>query len=380
MATIAYASEGKSVFDFFFLSHLAKKNRVCLLTFSERPYSVPQNACIIRIREPLHPTVSPIKGLHAYGASFLRSLLLRRHLNRIKPDILISSHAVSYGFYGALSNYSPNILLVWGSDVLIAPRLFPLRFIAKYALKKAEAVVADSEVQENACILLGCTPDKIVKFPWVDLRSMILEVEKNADIEENMRKQFRETMGWEGDDVVIISTRHHEPVYDVESLILAVPHVIKDVKKARFLILGSGSLTEKLRKLVHELGADNSVRFLGRVPHEDMPRYLEMSDAYVSTSLSDGTSASLLEAMACKLPPVVTNIPSNREWIENGKSGLLVPCKDPDSLAENIVRLLKNRDSGKSLGMGAYKTVIERADWEKNSKLLDNLIISTVRH
>lgn len=379
MVIIVYASEGDNVYDFFFLSHLAKDN-VYLLTFNEKPHRVPQNIHFVRLHEPFHPTVSPLTGVNTYGNSFLRSVLLKEYLSRIRPDILIGSGALSYGFYAALSNYSPHILFVWGSDVLIAPKFFPFRFIAKYALKKADAVVVDCDAVENACILLGCDPDKIVKFPWVDLQSMISEAGKNADIEEKMRKQFRETMGWEGDDAVIISTRHHEPVYDVESLILAVPHVIKDVKKARFLILGSGSLTEKLKERVHELGVDDSVNFLGRVPHDDMSKYLEMSDVYVSTSLSDGTSASLLEAMACKLPPVATNIPANREWIENGISGLLVPRKNPKSLAENIVKILNDGDSRRSLAKKAHKTVIERADWEKNSKLLDNLIISMVRH
>ena len=378
MVTIAYAGEGKSVFDFFFLNHLAKKNCVYLLTFNEKPYLVPQNVHIVRIREPFHPTVSPMKGLHTYGASFLRSILLRRHLNSIKPDVLISSGAVSYGFYGALKNYSPNILLVWGSDVLIAPKLFPLRFMAKYALRKADAVVADSQTEENACVSLGYDPRKIVKFPWVDLRPMLGEVEKNIALQEKNREEFRKKLGWFGDDPIIISTRWHEPVYDVKSLILAVPYIIQEARNARFLILGSGGLTGKLKKRVYALGVEDSVRFFGSVPHSEIPKYLTMSDIYVSTSLSDGTSASLLEAMACKLSLVVTDIPANREWLENGRSGVLVPCKNPKILAESIVKLLKDEDLRRSLGTRAYKLVSEKADWEKNSKILDSLISSMV--
>ena len=379
MAVIAYAGEGKSVFDFFFLNHLAKNNYLYLLTFNEKPYLVPQNVHIVRIPEPLHPSVSPMKGLYTYGASFLRSILLRRYLNSIKPDLLISSWVVSYGFYGALSNYSPNLLLVWGSDVLIAPKLFPLRFMAKYALRKADAVIVDSKTEENACVSLGCDPRKIVKFPWVDLRPMLWEVEKNAGLQEKKREAFRKKLGWFEDDPIIISTRYHEPIYDVESLILAVPYIIQEVMNARFLILGSGSLTEELKKRVHALGVEDNVRFLGRVPHGEMPKCLAMSDIYVSTSLSDGTSASLLEAMACKLSLVVTNIPANREWLENGKSGVLVPCQNPKSLAEGIVKLLKDGGLRKSLGTRVYELVLEKADWEKNSKLLDNLISSMLK-
>jgi glycosyltransferase involved in cell wall biosynthesis len=152
------------------------------------------------------------------------------------------------------------------------------------------------------------------------------------------------------------------------------------VKNARFLIIGDGSLTEELKKLVHALGVRDNVRFLGRVPYTEMPKYLAMSDIYVSTSLSDGTSASLLEAMACKLSPVVTDIPANREWVENGRSGILVPSKNPKSLAENVVTLLKDEDLQSSLGMRAYEFVLEKADWKKNSKLLDSLILSMIDH
>ncbi len=379
MAIIAYAGVGKSVFDFFFLNHLAKNNYVYLLTFDEKPYSAPQNVHVVRMREPFHPSVSPMKGLYTYAASFLRSILLRRYLNSIKPDVLITSWAISYGFYGALSNYSPNILLVWGSDVLTKPKVFPLRFIAKYALKKANAVVADSKTEAAACVSLGYNPQRIVKFPWVDLRPMLWEVEKNVGLQERDRKAFRQSLGWLESDPIIISTRWHEPIYDVESLILAVPYVLQEVSNARFLILGSGSLTQNLKKRVHALGVENNVRFLGRVPYSEMAKHLTMSDVYVSTSLSDGTSASLLEAMICKLSMVVTNIPANREWLEHEKSAAFVPCSDPKSLAENIVKLLKDEDLRRSLGTRAYQLVLEKADWEKNSKLLDDLISSMLK-
>ena len=376
MAAIAYASEGKNVYDFFFINHLAKNNCVYLLTFSEKPYLVPQNVHIVRIHEPFHPSVSPMKGLYAYGTSFLRSILLRRYLNMTRPDVLISSWALSYGFYGGLSNYSPNILLVWGSDVLVAPKLFPFRFMAKYSLKKASAVVLDSDVQEKACIALGCDPKKIVKFPWVDLQLILSNIEKNADDKRRNADKFREKLGWHEDDPVIISTRHHEPIYNMECLMQAVPSVVEEVPTARFLILGEGSLTEKLKKSAATMGVSANVKFLGRVPFSEIPKYLEMADIYVSTSLSDGTSASLIEAMACKLPVIVTDIPGNREWIIDRSNGLLFPIQDHKSLAENIVKLFKDDASRKSLGKKAYETVMEKADWQKNSKLLDKLIFS----
>jgi len=378
MTLLVYAHDGESVYDFFFLSHFLKNNHVCLLTFNEKPSLVPQGVHIVRVPEPFHPKVSPLTGLNTLLGSFLRSLLLKHRLNQIKHDALISCGGLLYGFYSALSNCSHFILLIWGSDVLVAPKFLPFHFMAKYSLKKARAVVVDSDVQEKACIALGCDPKKIVKFPWVDLQPILGHIEKNAKCERRNADKFREKLGWHEDDPVIISTRHHKPIYNMACLIQAIPRVIKEVPTTRFLILGKGSLTEKLKKSAETMGVSANVKFLGEVPFSEMPKYLKIADIYVSTSLSDGTSASLIEAMASKLPVIVTDIPGNREWITDGCSGLLFPVKDSKALAEKIIRLLKNEKVRKSLASKAYETVIERADWQRNSKLLDNLISSMV--
>jgi glycosyltransferase involved in cell wall biosynthesis len=83
--------------------------------------------------------------------------------------------------------------------------------------------------------------------------------------------------------------------------------------------------------------------------------------------------------MASRLPSAVTNIPANREWVEDGKSGILVPCKSPQILAEAIVKLLEDEELRKSLGSKAYQTVMKKADWKKNSKLLDSLVSSMLK-
>jgi len=379
MAIVVYAHTGESVYDFFFLNHLLKKNRVYLLTFNERkPSMVPTAVQIVRIPEPFHPTVSPLTGLNEIINSFLRAFFLKRRLNQFKHDLLISCGGQLYGFYSALSSCSPSILFIWGSDVLVAPKLLPFRFMAKYSLKKASAVVVDSNVQEEACIALGCDPRKIVNFPWVDMQVIKGRSEKTTTDDKGETCELKEKLGWRENDPVVISTRHHEPIYNIECLIHAIPWVIEEAPNARFLILGKGSLTRKLKKSAAMLNISSNVKFLGHVPLTEMPKYLKMVDVYVSTSLSDGTSASLIEAMTCKLPVIVTDIAGNREWITDGSNGLLFPVKDSRLLAERIITLLKDGDRRKSLSANAFTTVCEKANWQTNSKLLDRLITSLV--
>jgi glycosyltransferase involved in cell wall biosynthesis len=376
MAVIVYAHDGDSVYDLFFLNHLLKNNEVYLLTFSDRPTFAPQGVHVVKIPEPFHPATSPLVGLNIFLGSFLRAFLLKRRLNQVKHDLLISNGGLLYGFYSALSKCWPSVLFIWGSDVLVAPKFLPFRFMAKYSLKKASAVVVDSDVQERACVALGCDPKKIVKFPWVDLQSIRDRVGGNQE-RRNMER-IRDKVGWKENGPLIISTRQHKAIYNIECLIQAIPHVVKEIPTARFLILGKGNLTETLRETAARMGVDAYVKFLGDVPVSEIPEYLEMADIYVSTSLSDGTSASLIEAMVCKLPAIVTDIPGNQEWIKDGSTGLLFPVRDYKALAERIVKLSRDEDLRNTLAEKAYQTVSEKANWQKNSKLLDELISSMV--
>jgi glycosyltransferase involved in cell wall biosynthesis len=117
--------------------------------------------------------------------------------------------------------------------------------------------------------------------------------------------------------------------------------------------------------LTKELGISEHVRFVGLVPHREVAQYLCAADIYVSTSFVDSTSVSLLEAMACGVAPVVTDIYGNREWVENGVNGLLYSPKDPKSLAERIIQLIEDEDQRAQFGDKCVEIIRERAIWEK---------------
>jgi glycosyltransferase involved in cell wall biosynthesis len=368
MAVIAYAHDGKSVYDTLFLEQLTKHNTVYLLTFNQGTCLVPKAVKIVKMREPtniLFKDNELIEGPIMYVFFLLRAFLFWLQLNRLKPDIVLGCMATKYGLYTAIARSRPFVLIVWGSDVLIAPKRFFLsRSFAKYSLKKADVVVLDSEVQKDAVIELGCNADKILKFPWFDIESVRPKISKSK-----LRKQ----LGWYNNPIVI-NTRGHETVYDVQCFIEAIPQVIGEVPESRFLIIGEGHLTSKLKARVKELQLERYVMFVGRVLRDDVFSYLNASNVYVSTSLSDGTSASLLEAMTLKVSPVVTNIPGNVEWIEDGLNGYLVPVKDPQKLAEKLTLLLKDENLRQEIGERAFKMVRTKVSWDKNSMVLGNLI------
>src|SRR4030042_5310426 len=164
----------------------------------------------------------------------------------------------------------------------------------------------------------------------------------------------------------ILSDRNLLPIYNVSLLIRAIPIVLKEEPRAKFLIAGDGSEKKKLEREVENLNLGSSVQFLGGIPHKEMPNLLAQSDIYVSTSLCDGTSVSLLEALASGAFPVVTDIPSNREWVSDGENGFLVTEENENLLSKKIVEAIRDQ---RLLGEACEKNrkiVEQRAYWREN--------------
>jgi glycosyltransferase involved in cell wall biosynthesis len=241
-----------------------------------------------------------------------------------------------------------------------------------YVLARADCVVLDSYAHFEACVKLGCDPGKIVRLPWIDSGELI----RYSEAIERRRDEFRNSLVWSAGDVVIICTRSHAPIYDVECIVKSAPMVLKQCPDVRFLFVGNGPLTEKLKRLAVSLGITKNVHFTGYLDRRQLLECLINSDIYVSSSLSDGTSASLMEAMASKLPCVVSDIPGNREWISNNENGLLFATRDSHSLATHLVDLIRDDARRAELGALGYETTKMRANWESNSGQLVSAIQS----
>jgi glycosyltransferase involved in cell wall biosynthesis len=287
----------------------------------------------------------------------------------VKPEILIGSYISTYGLYSALSSWHPFVLFVYGSDIVEEPQVSPFhRWLAKYVLEKADLILVDSDIQERAALLLGAGPDRIVKFPWFDLRECD-HVPKDG--------RFRKMLGWR-ERIVVICVRMHEKRYKVDTLLKAVPLILKENQNVRFLLCGRGSQTMRLKAAARDLGVEDVVYFAGVLPKRQLVSLVKDCDVYVSTSRTDGTSASLLEAMSSELPCVVTDIPGNREWIKDAKNGLLFQVGDHEALASLILKLSNDCNLRTLLGESAASSVRLRINWKRDfAVLLDKLTAMT---
>ncbi len=183
-----------------------------------------------------------------------------------------------------------------------------------------------------------------------------------------------------GEGPRILSNRKIEPVYNIATIISALGEVIRSAPGARLTVAGSGSQKKRLEAEVRRGHASHSIRFIGDVPHSEVPGLLRDHDIFVSVALSDTTSVSLLEAISCGLFPVVSDIPANREWIDHGRNGFVVPPLDSVALARAIIDAWSKPELRESAKKHNADLVEARADWYRNMssvrELFDRLATS----
>jgi glycosyltransferase involved in cell wall biosynthesis len=246
----------------------------------------------------------------------------------------------------------PVVVTIHGSDFRIGTmKTSILKKIFLYVCKRARHVICVSGVLKRGIEKLGIKGEKISVFPM--------------GVEESFLKSLISRRGNRiGPSLTILSNRQLEPIYNLSLLIRAIPIVLEEKPNAKFIVAGIGSERENLEKQVENLNISSSVQFLGWVMHEEMPNLLSRADIYVSTSLDDGTSISLLEAMASGAFPIVTDIPSNREWISDGENGFLVPIDQERLLAEKIVEAIRDHDLLERSRDRNFHLIKDRALWQ----------------
>lgn len=290
---------------------------------------------------------------------FIKSVLaIRKEIWQIKPDILHTHYITSYGLVGALSGYRPFIVSIWGSDLFadLKKSLFH-RFIIKQVLKKADLITVMAEHM----------------FPLVreitGERENIIKVTLGVDLN---RFGIKESSLRKSDKCVILSCRAFEKEHNLETFVHSLPYVFRKTKKdIEVWFCNNGTYLRKMQNLCEELGVAPYVKFFGVVKHEDMPSYYAKSDLYVSTANSDGDHISLMEAMACGLFPIVSDIPANREWITNGQNGFLVPPNDPKLFTDKIMEALIDNELRKKARIMNLKLVTSKMESGKDLEVLE---------
>ncbi|OGG05756.1 MAG: hypothetical protein A3F83_03965 [Candidatus Glassbacteria bacterium RIFCSPLOWO2_12_FULL_58_11] len=171
----------------------------------------------------------------------------------------------------------------------------------------------------------------------------------------------------------IISTRNLLPLYRVEDVIRAAAETRERLPGMALTIAGEGRQREELEALCRGLGIAERVTFTGRLEPQQLAERLSASRVYVSASPAEGTSVSLLEALACGCLPVVTDIPANREWVAHGENGLLFRPGNIEELSACLVRAAEDTGLAERAAARGPEIVARRGSWSGQLELIDKL-------
>lgn len=161
-----------------------------------------------------------------------------------------------------------------------------------------------------------------------------------------------------GNSQVIVSLARFVEQKDYPTAIRAIDYLVRDLIKDRsirfeYRIIGYGVLEEQIRALVQEYGMESYIRIIINPP--DIPAHLREADIFLTTSLFEGTSNSMMEAMSYSLPIVATDAGDNNRLIENGTTGFLCNIGDYRQIANRIYELLTNSEQRVAFGHAGYQ-------------------------
>lgn len=326
------------------------------------------------------PAKRVMKRLPTKVLGYLASLgPVKNLLDDFRPQLVNALYVGGYGLIGALSGHRPLVVSALGSDLLVDYPSSPLhRAQIRYAIRHADLITTDADVLSAIVHDIGAPRERILKA-YFGIDEEIFHMPKGPRGQPETRNggavETEDSSGAETGRAKIdgtgsgapriVSTRKLYPLYNIDLLIAAAPEVIEETG-ARIIVVGEGPERERLMRLAEERGIQDHVSFEGKMKTEGIVEELQNASVYVSTSRSDSTSVSLLEAMACGAPPVVTDIPANREWIEDGVNGILFMPGDRRALARAVITMVKDRDFALSVRERNVKLVKERGLWHTN--------------
>lgn len=293
-----------------------------------------------------------------------QALALRRLAT--DADVVAAHWLLPQGMTARMCGVSP-VVILHGSDVhLIEGRL--ARFFAGWTLSGASAVIANSAATAQR------TKD-IAPETSVRIIPMGVEVERfSPPTDDTKRKSGKITPR-------IVGVGRLLSLKGYRYLIEAMPKIRGMFPEASLTLVGDGPEREKLFRLAEMLGVGEAVDFTGEVPHSDVPGILREHDLFIlpaivaETGETEGLGTVMLEAMAARLPVAASNVGGIPDIVEHERTGLLFAQKDPDAIAETVVRLVGDGNLRYHIVTTAEKRVRERFSWPVIAEQYEELFL-----
>ena len=296
----------------------------------------------------------PRRGALGYFTNAWRA---RELLTRWRPDVVNAHYASGYGTTAALCGVRPVLLSVWGSDVYDFPYDSALKGrLIRGNLRRATAIASTSHAMARQVQRLTPERTEIAVTPF------------GVDLARFRPDPARRTPG----RLTIGIVKSLAPKYGVDLLLRAFAGLVADAEvqalpdECRLLVVGDGPQRAELESLAHKLGIASRTDFAGAVAHAEVPAWLNRFDIYVAPSRLDSESfgVAVIEASACALPVIVSDVGGLPEVVRDGETGLIVPRDDAPALQAALKRLVRDAGLRERLGQAGRAHVQQAYEWE----------------
>jgi len=236
--------------------------------------------------------------------------------------------------------------------------------IGKQVIKEADKIIAVSNATRNYVLSLGADPEKtVVLHNGVDLNRFKPLL--------NVKGEMRKKLGISEDKYVVLTVRRLVYKNGVDTLLESAEIAVKKNPKLVFVVVGKGPDFDEVKERIAQLGMQRNFRLTGFVSDEDLPFYYNVANLFVLPSKSgEGLPLVALEAMACGLPVVATDVGGTSEVLSEDY-GKLVPPNSPVSLAEVVLEF--SRKDFATLKKKLRTMVEQKYSWERNVTKLNKI-------
>jgi len=222
-----------------------------------------------------------------------------------------------------------------------------LKILEKRSIESADVITfpskASREYFENS-LEINLDDDKVrIIYNGIDY-----EYIKNINADEKILHKY--SISKNNYELILLNISAHEHEKKIDVLLKVIQRLKFTYKKNVLLVnIGVGSLTDLLIKTTNDIGISNNVRFLGKIPNDDVIKFLKLSDIFIMTSEKVIFDLVVLEALACGKCVIVSNDGGNKEIIRDGENGYLIDIKDVDKISQKIISINFDKTKMKAL-------------------------------
>jgi glycosyltransferase involved in cell wall biosynthesis len=289
-----------------------------------------------------------------------------RTVRKYKINFIHCHWVIPQGFFVSILNsiYGvPYLLTAHGGDVYSFKKNSMIRRLSNFALKRAGKCTVNSDPTGQAV-------QNIRSNAHIQVIPMGVDTQRFHP--EKFNQNIKETLNIQ--DLFLLAVGRFAEKKGFKYLIQAMPEILNKRPGAKLVIVGFGPQEDELKQLVRQFGLEKAVLFVGSKAGEELAEYFATADIFIGPSVvtdsgdTEGQGVVFLEAMASGTAVVASDVGGVKDIVRNGETGLLIPQKNPDAIAEKVLLLMNDQELRNKLALNGRKLAESQYSWEKTAE------------